>query len=117
MPEPRTLDPNAIAASPEEAARFLSVHRRTIDRLIADRIAASRASQSAFETRQRKRPAARADQRLQIQFPAIGALAARPRRRAILAAPDAPRQDAPAKRKRLAYGLDSHRTNRVHCPD
>ena len=34
----RPLDPNALSASPEEAARFLSVHRRTVDRLIADRI-------------------------------------------------------------------------------
>jgi excisionase family DNA binding protein len=33
----RPLDPNALSVSPEQAARFLSVHRRTVDRLIADR--------------------------------------------------------------------------------
>jgi excisionase family DNA binding protein len=33
----RPLDPNALACSPEEAARLLSFNRRTIDRLIADR--------------------------------------------------------------------------------
>ena len=39
----RPLDPNALSASPEEAARFLSVHRRTGgDRLIADRILKAR---------------------------------------------------------------------------
>ena len=38
----RPLDPNALSASPEEAARFLSVHRRTVDRLIADRILKAR---------------------------------------------------------------------------
>ena len=39
----RPLDPNALSASPEEAARFLSVHRRTrFDRLIADRILKAR---------------------------------------------------------------------------
>jgi excisionase family DNA binding protein len=38
----RPLDPNAFSASPEEAARFLSVHRRTIDRLIADRVLKAR---------------------------------------------------------------------------
>ena len=27
----RPLDPNALSASPEEAARFLSIHRRTVD--------------------------------------------------------------------------------------
>ena len=32
----RPLDPNALSASPEQAARFLSLHRRTVDRLIAD---------------------------------------------------------------------------------
>lgn len=39
----RPLDPNALSASPEEAAGFLSVHRRTVwDRLIADRILKAR---------------------------------------------------------------------------
>ena len=38
----RPLDPNALSASPEDAARFLSVHRRTIDRLITDRILKAR---------------------------------------------------------------------------
>ena len=32
----RPLDPNALSVSPEEAARFLSSHRRTVDRLIAE---------------------------------------------------------------------------------
>ena len=38
----RPLDPNALSVSPEDAARFLSVHRRTVDRLIADRILKAR---------------------------------------------------------------------------
>ena len=40
----RPLDPNALSASPEEAARFLSVHRRTVDvdRLIANRVLKAR---------------------------------------------------------------------------
>ena len=32
----RPLDPSALSVSPQDAARFLSVHRRTVDRLIAD---------------------------------------------------------------------------------
>ncbi len=39
---PRPLDPNALSASPADAARFLSVHRRTVDRLIAERILKAR---------------------------------------------------------------------------
>ena len=27
----RPLDPNALSVSPEDAARFLSIHRRTVD--------------------------------------------------------------------------------------
>ena len=38
----RPLDPNALSVSPEDAARFLSVHRRTVDRLIADGILKAR---------------------------------------------------------------------------
>jgi excisionase family DNA binding protein len=38
----RPLDPNALSVSPEDAGRFLSVHRRTVDRLIADRILKAR---------------------------------------------------------------------------
>ena len=38
----RPLDPNVLSVSPEDAARFLSVHRRTVDRLIAERILKAR---------------------------------------------------------------------------
>src|ERR1700683_2844969 len=54
-------------------------------------VATARAAQSAFESRKWKRPAAGADQGLKMQFLTIGALAARSRRRAVFAAPDAPR--------------------------
>ena len=38
----RPLDPNALSVSPEDAARLLSVHRRTVDHTIAQRILKAR---------------------------------------------------------------------------